>query len=104
MWNISFCCESKIQLCKTTNINYRISHSNLQVYRLGSKEQNTKCNHMVLQHVAAGNETEEAMLMTPFSSMEEWKEYNNKLGEIKNIVVPPHTKVRQAVWNRNHPI
>ena len=53
---------------------------------LGSKERNAICNHTVVQHVAAGSETEEAMLMTPFSSMEEWNEYRDKTGEIKNMI------------------
>ena len=61
-------------------------HSDLQTYLLGTKERTDNCNLWVTQHVAAGSETEEAMMMTPFSSREEWDEYKNMTGEIKNMI------------------
>ena len=61
-------------------------HSDLQTYLLGSKERTDNCNLWVMQHVSAGSETEEAMMMTPFSSKEEWNEYKNMTGKIKHMI------------------
>ena len=77
---------SAIQLCDTTNIHYSMFRPVPKTYRLGSKERNELCNHTVVQHVAAGSETEEALLMTPFKSMDEWNEYRDKTDEIKNVI------------------
>ena len=32
-----------------------------------------------MQHVHAGSQTDEALLMTPFSSLEEWNNYSEQL-------------------------
>jgi len=57
-----------------------------QVFILGTKERREKCAVKIMQHVHEGSETKETLLMTPFTSMEEWNTYNEKLTKIKSVI------------------
>ena len=61
-------------------------HSDLPKYVLGTQEKAENCNLWVQQLVSGCSETEDALLMTPFKSMEEWNEYKSMTGEIKTTL------------------
>ena len=62
------------------------SHSNLQIFQLGTKERNDICVHRVVQNVSTGTEMNDAILMTPFVDVKEWREYQEQVTQI-NLVI-----------------
>ena len=52
------------------------SHSNLQIFQLGTKERNDICVHRTMQY----------LLMTPFVDVKEWREYQEQVTQI-NLVI-----------------
>ena len=70
---------------KSTNLCTAMpSHSNLQIFQLGTKERNESCVIRVIQNVSTGTELNDAILMTPFVSVKEWRTYQEKVTEIKS--------------------
>ena len=70
---------------KPTNLNTAMpSHSNLQIFQLGTKERNESSAIWVIQNVSTGTEMNDAILMTPFTSVKEWRAYQAKVTEIKS--------------------
>ena len=75
-----------IEFTTESNRICRMFHSDLPKYRLGTQEQTENCYLCVIQHVSGCSETEDALMMTPFKSMEEWNEYKFKSTEIKTML------------------
>ena len=62
------------------------SIATFQIFQLGNEERNKTCVLRVVQNVSIGVETNDAMLMTPFSGVKEWRAYEENVREIRTVL------------------